>query len=124
MLPATPGSSLHVAQHRTEEIQTSPPVVPHVACGLKTLNLFVKATTKLFFPSIFFVTFLYNYKFVLINLYFLKVGFVYKYLLHGCYSLPFELSGGSPSNDVNFIVYLIYVLHTSFKYLLYLYGGN
>ena len=34
VLPATPGSSWYDAQHITEEIQTSPPVVPHVACGL------------------------------------------------------------------------------------------
>ena len=34
VLPATPDSSLHVAQDVTEEVHVSSPVVPHVACGL------------------------------------------------------------------------------------------
>ena len=42
-----------------------------------------------------FVTFLYNFEFVLVYLYFPRDFFeiIYEDLLNGCYSLPFELSG-------------------------------
>ena len=52
ILPATPDSSLHVAQDVTEEVHVSPPAVPHVACGLIDLNLLAKTTTKLFLVGI------------------------------------------------------------------------
>ena len=69
VLPATPRSSLHVAQHVTEEMQLSP-VVPHVACGLIHLNLLPKTTTKLFLAGILFLLFLYSFEFLLGLLYF------------------------------------------------------
>ena len=53
VLPAT-CSSLHVAQHVTEEVQISLPVVPHVACELIHLNLLAKTTMKLFLVGILF----------------------------------------------------------------------
>ena len=70
MLPATPDSSLHVAQDVTEEVHVSPPAVPHVACGLIDLNLLAKTTTKLFLVGILFLLFLYNFKFLFSLLYF------------------------------------------------------
>lgn len=41
VLPATPGSSSYNAQHITEEIQTPPPVVPHVDFAGKSSNKIV-----------------------------------------------------------------------------------
>ena len=46
VLPTTPSSSLNVEQQITEEIQTSPPVVPQVACELIPLNLLAMTTRK------------------------------------------------------------------------------
>ena len=57
ILPATPDSSLHVAQDVTEEVHVSHPAVPHVACGLIDLNLLAKTTTKLFLVGILFLLF-------------------------------------------------------------------
>ena len=59
VLPATPDSSLHVAQHVTKEVQISPPVVPHVVRGLIHLIFLAKATRNCFlqvFFSSFFCT--------------------------------------------------------------------
>ena len=75
MLPATPDSSLHVAQDVTEEVHVSPPAVPHVACGLIDLNLLAKTTTKLFLVGILFLLFLYNFGFLLGILYFRRKTF-------------------------------------------------
>ena len=47
-----PASSLYVVHHVTEEVQISPPAIPHVACGLIHLNLLAKTTTKLFLVGI------------------------------------------------------------------------
>ena len=66
VLPATPGSSLHVEQHVTEEVQISPPAVPHVACGLIHLNLLAKTTTKLFLVGIPFLHFYATLNFYLV----------------------------------------------------------
>ena len=54
--PATPDSSLHVAQHVTEEVQVSP-AIPHVANRLMHLNLLAKTTTKLPLLCILFLLF-------------------------------------------------------------------
>ena len=56
VLPATPDSSLHVAQHVTEEVQVSP-AIPHVANRLMHLNLLAKTTTKLPLLCILFLLF-------------------------------------------------------------------
>ena len=56
ILPAFPDSSLHVAQHVTEEVPTSP-AVPQVACGLMHLDLLAKLTTKLLLVCILFLLF-------------------------------------------------------------------
>ena len=56
ILPATPDSSLHVAQHVTEDVQMSP-AVSHVACGLMHLDLPAKTTTKLLLVCILFFFF-------------------------------------------------------------------
>ena len=96
VLSATPGSSFHVAQDTTEDMQTSPPVVTHMTCGLIPLNLLAKTTTKLFLVGgILFLLFLYNFEFVLDFLHFPREVFdiMYEDLLHGYYILPFELSG-------------------------------
>ena len=94
ILPATPDSSLHVAQHVTEEVQISP-AVPHVACGLMHLDLLAKTTTKLLLVCILFLLFLYNFEFLLGLLYFPREVFdiMYEDLLYGFYSLPFKFSG-------------------------------
>ena len=91
VLPATPGSSLHVAQHVTKQVQISPPAVPHLACGLIHLNLLAKTKTKLFLVGILFLFFLYNFEFLLRLLYFPSDVFdvMYEDLLYGYYSLPF-----------------------------------
>ena len=64
VLLATPGPSLHVAQHITEEIKTPAPAVSHVACGLITLNLLAKTTTKLILVGILLLPF-----YTILNLY-------------------------------------------------------
>ena len=69
ILPATPDSSLHVAQDVTEEVQISP-AVHHIACGLMYLNLLAKTTTKLLLVCIPFLLFLYKFEFLLGLLYF------------------------------------------------------
>ena len=94
ILPATPDSSLHVAQHVTEEVQISP-AVPHVACGLMHLDLLAKTTTKLLLVCILFLLFLYNFEFLLGLLYFPREDFdiMHADLLYGFYSLPFKFSG-------------------------------
>ena len=83
-------SSLHVAQHVTEEVQISRLIVPQVACGLIHLNLLAKATTKLFLVGILFLPFLYNFGL----LYFPREVFdsMYEDLLYSCYSLPCKFS--------------------------------
>ena len=93
-LPETPDSSLHVAQHVTEELQTSP-AVPHVACGLMHLDLLAKTTTKLLLVCVVFLRFLYNFEFLLGLLYFPREVFdiMYEDLLYGFYNLPFKFSG-------------------------------
>ena len=58
VLPATQDSSLHVVHHFTEDVQISPPSVPHVACGLLDLNLLAKTATKLFLLGILLFIFL------------------------------------------------------------------
>ena len=73
ILPATSDSSLHVAQHDTEQLQLSP-AVPYVACGLMHLDLLAKTTTKLLLVCILFLLFLYNFEFLLVLLYFLLSG--------------------------------------------------
>ena len=78
ILPATPDSSLHVAQHVTEEVQISP-AVPHVACGLMRLNLLAKTTTKLLLVCILFLLLLYNFEFLLGLLYFPREIFDFIY---------------------------------------------
>ena len=95
MLPETPDSSLHVAQHVSEEVQITPPVVPHVVCELIHLNLFAKTTIKLFLVGILFLLFLYNFEILLGLLYFPREVFdsMYEDLLYGYYSLPFKFSG-------------------------------
>ena len=55
VLSTTPGSSLYVAQHIIEEIQTSPSVVPHEESGLIPLDLLAKTAMKLFLELGFFV---------------------------------------------------------------------
>ena len=55
--PGTPGFSFHVTQCITERIKTSPPVVPHLACGLITLSVLAKATAKLFLVAILLLSF-------------------------------------------------------------------
>ena len=94
VLPATPDSSLHVAQHVTEEVQISP-AVPHVACGLMHLDLLAKTTTKLLLVCILFLLFLYNFEFLLGLLYFPREVFdiMYQDFSFGFYSLPFKFSG-------------------------------
>ena len=69
ILPATPDSSLHVAQDVTEEVQISP-AVHHIACGLMYLNLLAKTTTKLLLVCIPFLLFSYKLEFLLGLLYF------------------------------------------------------
>ena len=76
VLPETPGSSLYVAQYVTEEIQISPLVVPHVACGFIHLNLLARTTTKLFLVEILFLLF---YK--TLNMYLLFSHSYYTYVL-------------------------------------------
>ena len=94
ILPATPDSSLHVAQHVTEEVQISP-AVPHVACGLMHLDLLAKTATKLLLVCILFsLLFLSNFEFLLGLLYFPREVFdMNEDLLYGFYSLPFKFSG-------------------------------
>ena len=65
-VPATPDSSLHVVQHVTEEVQISPPAVPHVACVLIHLNFLAKTTTKLFLVGILFLLFYKTLNFYLV----------------------------------------------------------
>ena len=57
MQPGTPGFSFHVTQCITERIKTSPPVVPHLACGLITLSVLAKTTEKLFLVAILLLPF-------------------------------------------------------------------
>ena len=86
---------LYFAQHMTEEIQTSPSVVPHAACGLIPLNLLAKTTTKLLLEgNLFLYTTLSLYLFLFFFVF--SQGFIdimCEDLLHGHYSLPFGLSG-------------------------------
>ena len=74
-------------------MRISPPVVPHVACGLLIrLNLLAKITTKLFLVVIIFLLFLYKFPFILNFLYFLRDLFdiVYENLLCGYYCFKFS----------------------------------
>ena len=74
----------------------SPPVVPHVACGLIHLSLLTKATTKLFLVGILLLLFLYNSEFVLVFFFYFPrevFDIMYEGLLYGYYSLPFTFSG-------------------------------
>ena len=65
VLPATPDSSLHVAQHVTEEVQISP-AVPQVACGLMHLNLLAETTGKFLLVCILFLLFYTTFNFYLV----------------------------------------------------------
>ena len=58
-------------------------------------NLLEKTTTKFFLVGILFLLFLYNFEVKLDFMYFPKEVFdiIYEYLLYGCFSLSFELSG-------------------------------
>ena len=82
VLPATPDSSLHVAQHVTEELQISPAVL-------------AKTTTKLLLVCILLLLFLYNFQFLLGLLYFPREVFdiMSEDVLYSFYSLPFKFSG-------------------------------
>ena len=82
-------------QHVTEEVQISPPVVSHVACGLIHLNLLAKATMNLLLVGILLLLVLYNFKFLLGLLYFPGevLDMTYEELLYSYYSLSFKFSG-------------------------------
>ena len=86
----TPGSSLCVAQHITEEMQTSPPVVPHVAFGLIPRKFASKDNNEIISCRYYFLTFLYNFEFVLGFLYLTGKVFdiMHENLSYGNYSLP------------------------------------
>ena len=94
VLPKTPDSSLHAAQHVTEEVQISP-AVPHLAFELIHLNLLAKTTTKLLLVCILLLLFLYNFEFSLGLFYFPREVFdiMYEKLIYSFYSLPYNFSG-------------------------------
>ena len=60
-LPANLISFLYVVEHIAEEMQISPPVLPHVPCELILLNLLAKTTMKVFLVGIIFLLFLYHF---------------------------------------------------------------
>ena len=93
----TPGSSLYVAKHITEEMQTSPPVVPHVACGLIPRKLASKDNSEIISCRHYFLTFLYNFEFVHGFLYLTREVFniMYENLSYGNYSSPLKFLGKS-----------------------------
>ena len=61
VLPATPSSFLYVVEHIAEEIQISPPVLPHVPYESILLNVLAKTVVKSLLVGIIFLLFLYNF---------------------------------------------------------------
>ena len=54
-------SFVYIVEHIAEEMQISPPVLPHVPCELILLNLLAKTALKLFLVGILFLLFLYHF---------------------------------------------------------------
>ena len=115
LLPLNPDPSLYVAQRIAEEIQTSPSIVSHVACGLMPLNLLAKATTELSIAGILLLLSLYNFEFGLDFLYFPREVFdnMYEDLLYDYHDLPFDLSGKAHPVDLTLLLF-----HSYYTYLL------
>ena len=115
LLLLTPDPFLYVAQRIAEEIQSSPSVVPHVACGLIPLNLLAKATTELSIAGILLLPFLYNFEFGLNFLYFSREVFdnMYEDLLCDYHDLPLIFLG----KPIQWI-WLYWFFHSYYTYLL------
>ena len=90
MLPASPDSSLYVAELISKEIETPLPVVPHAWLVVVNTSEFAgKSSNEIVSCRLLF---LYYFEFALGFLYFPRGFFGIEDLLYDYYTLPFELS--------------------------------